>query len=191
MSEIPVENTGWEYNEAVCPPDRDFIEYLELNKRDKTTTIFHLGPGFHHKLGLWSATQSNYYVRAISISPPEVLEYIRLATLNPKLNSRYLVDFGDIHLTPVELLPRMDYVTLFHIGEISNQVDSEDYHGQSISEVISEYARRLSIRGEILFYEGSVAWEKIKSVVEVNMIYRYQFERSSFKSLTIFKKTRK
>jgi hypothetical protein len=190
MSEIPIEKVGWEYNEAACPPDRDFIEYLEQNKRDIPITVFHMGPGIHHRVGLWAVTQKNVFVRAISITPPEVDEYMRLATLNPELNSKYLVDFGDLHLIPEQLLPRMDYITLFHLGEISAQVDNPDYHGASISQVVSELARRLSIRGEMMFYEGSVAWEKVKSAVEVNMVYKYQFERSAYKSLTIFKKTR-
>jgi hypothetical protein len=188
---IPTVEHGWEYDEVRCPPDRDFIEYLSMQPtRAKPVVIFHLGPGLHHKVGLWAATQKNIYVRAMSITPEEVMEYIRLASENPLLNSRYQVDFGDIHLLNTCVLPRMDYITLFHLGEISAQANDPAYGGTSISDIVSMMTRRLSLQGEILFYENSVAWKDIKAAVEVNLSYRYEYTRSTFKSLTIFKKTR-
>lgn len=190
MNKIPVVENGWEYNGVTCPPDEHFIEYLEGQNIDKPTIVFHLGPGMHHKVGIWASTQKNVFVRAISITPPEVVEYMRLAADNPVLNSRYLVDFGDIHLLNGIMLPRIDYITLFHLGEISSQTNDPDYPGNNVFETIGMLYRRLSIRGKMVFFENSVGWRDIKSQVEVNLVMKYPCERSNYKSLTIFTKMR-
>lgn len=188
---IPVVDHGWAYNGETCPPDQDFIEYLEQREfSDPDITILHMGTGMHHKVGLWAAEQRHFFVRGLTMTPAEVDEYIRLATENPRLNSRYLVDFCDIHLLPEDLLARYDFITLFHLGEISDQANDPEYRGRNVSEVIVSMVKHLSIKGEILFFEKSVAYPSIAHAVDVNMIYRYGFQKSSFKSLTIYKKPR-
>jgi len=141
-------------------------------------------------VGRWAASQKNVYVRAISLSPAEVDAYIQLAIQNPILNTKYAVDFGDIHLLTTQLLPRIDYITLFHLGEVSSQLADPEYPGNSIADTIALLARRMAKNGQMLFCADSPAWKDIKGAVEVNMVYRYEYERSVFKSLIIYKKVR-
>jgi len=186
---IPIIEDGWEYNDDY-PCDTQFIEYLSglgLEKMNKVT-IFHMGPGIHHKVGLWAMEQKNIFVRSISITPIEVKEYISIATENPWLNSRYLVDFGDIHLIEEKLLPKFDFISLFHLGEISSQIYEVDYPSKNIESVIGMMSRRLSIGGELLFYNKSVAWKTIKPIVELSMYSMYSYKESGFADLSVYKK---
>lgn len=189
MSQIPIEKHGWNFYPETCPPDQDFIEYLEKDSKGRMVSVFHLGSGMHHKVGLWAATQKNIFVRAISITPEEIIEYIRLATENPILNSRYLVDFGDVHLLNPYLLPRFDYITLFHLGEISSQVYDPDYPSKSIPETVNLMMHKLCIGGQILFFENSVAWKTIKPLINLELDNNHLFVKSNYKSITIYRKT--
>lgn len=179
---IPIEQSGWNLNPQTCPPDLDFIEYIENDMPEESFQIFHMGCGLHHTVGLWAARKVNAYVRSISITPPEIEEYIRLATSYPNLNAHYLVDFGDIHLYPPVLLPQFNYVTLFHLGEIS----SFTYPGYTILQVVENFANHVVEGGKIFFFNRSVAWKKIE-----NLIYSYLSEAlhwniSNYKSLIIY-----
>jgi len=189
MTNIPIVEVGWEYSD-VYPCDTQFIEYLSglgLEKMN-TAVIFHMGPGLHHKVGLWAVEQSNIFVRSISITPSEVKEYINLATENPWLARKYMVDFGDIHLINANILPRFDFISLFHLGEISEQVLNPDYPGNAVEGVLNTMTKKLSVAGEILFYEKSAAWEKIKTFVEIHLSTGYNYKMTQFKDLVIFKK---
>jgi len=189
MTDIPVQEAGWEYND-VCPCDTQFIEYLTESNIGKLSSavIFHMGPGMHHKVGLWAVEQKKVFVRSMTLAPKEILEYIRLATADPWLNSRYLVDFGDIHLLDKMLLPKFDFISLFHLGEISAQAFEEDYPGHNIETVLTIMSQRLSIGGEMLFYERSAAWEKIRMIIDFNLYDKYSYKKSNFKDLAIFRK---
>lgn len=189
MKPIPIEIKGWNYLDS-CSCDEEFIEYLKTQPLDRmnATTIFHLGPGMHHKVGLWAATNPRVFVRALTITPEEVQEYVWLATKNPYLNSRYLVDFGDIHLVSHLLLPRFDFIALFHLGEISTQVYDPEYPGVGIEDVLKNLSQRLSMGGEMLFFERSVAWESIHSIVKLSLYNRYSYKMSNFKNLAIYRK---
>jgi hypothetical protein len=186
---LPVVEKGWQYND-VCPCDTEFIEYLETLNLDrmKLTTIFHMGPGMHHKIGLWATMKKNVLVRSITLAPEELNEYVRLATEDPWINTCYLVDFGDIHLMDTMLLPRLDFISLFHLGEISEQIKNDEYPGKTISEVLGGLSRRLSIGGQMLFYERSVAWQSIFPIIETSLFNKYRYKKLNYKNIAIYQK---
>lgn len=173
----------WELNPQTCPPDLDFIEYLE-NDMPRDICIFHMGCGLHHTVGLWAA-RNNAYVRSISITPAEIEEYMRLATNDPNLNNHYLVDFGDIHLYPLALLPNFNYVTLFHLGEISEH----SYPGYTMLEVVIHLTNRLFKGGKIFFFNRSVAWKKIENSIYSYLSETLHWEMSTYKSLVIYQQS--
>lgn len=186
---IPVEQYGWELNSQTCPPDLDFIEFLKHDMPEKEPVrIFHLGCGLHHKVGLWAAGTKNAFVRSISITPAEVIEYMRLATDDPNLNTHYLVDFGDIHLHPSALLPHFDYVTLFHLGEISGQADNYAYPGRTILQVVVLFISHIFENGKIFFFNRSVAWKQIENPVYSYLCETLHWKISNYKSLVIYQR---
>lgn len=185
---IPVEQSGWNLNPQTCPPDIDFIEYLENDMPPIDTRIFHMGCGLHHTVGLWAARNRKVYVRSISITPAEVEEYMRLATDDPDLNSYYLVDFGDIHLYPFNLLPKFQYVTLFHLGEISGQIYNPAYPGWKILQVVANFVNHISNGGKIFFFRNSVAWKQIENPV-CSFLNDINWKMSNYKSLIIYQQS--
>ena len=186
---IPIEEIGWRLNPDTCPPDIHFIDYLkEYPLPSYPVSIFHMGCGFHHWVGTWAATQKNIFVRSLSITPVEIDHYIELATENPELNFKYQVDFGDIHVISSALIPRFDFITLFHLGEISEQIKDPEYPGRSIPSVIRMFAERLQPGGEMLFFSGSSAWFKVFDIVKLILGVENNWHETTYKSLVIYRK---
>lgn len=183
---IPIEAKGWEWHDS-CDCDQEFIEYLYDNPLHENTRIFHMGPGMHHKVGLWA---SNYvvplFVQSITITPPEMDEYMRLAAADPHLNRHYQVMFGDIHLLEERMLNRYDYISLFHLGEISDQVNNLDYNGSDIRQVIHTFADHLNPHGKMLFFEKSCAWKRIEDDVEEMLHYERRWLYNGYHWLKIY-----
>src|SRR5450631_2613848 len=117
MTTLNYWNTTWSLDEAQCPCDIHFLQYLE-EKAVKGASIFHFGTGNHHIVGLKTAENgSNNAVLGITASPQEYEAYIELLIQNPRLGFTYKAFFGDIYQLDARLLPAFDYATLFHLGE--------------------------------------------------------------------------
>lgn len=115
MSRLNYWNETWSLDEAQCPCDLHFVQYLE-EKGAKDKTIFHFGTGNHHIVGLKAAAGGNA-VLGITASPQEYDDYVELLIQNPRLGHTYKAYFGDIYQLDPRLLPEFDYVALFHVGE--------------------------------------------------------------------------
>lgn len=103
-------------NFAACPADLDIASYLE--EREGGLKIFHFGTGRHHHVGLSNHKRIRpNVIIAITASPQEYLRYIELCVRDGSLGRNYLVYFGDIYNLRSEYLPRLDIVSLPHLGE--------------------------------------------------------------------------
>src|SRR5439155_17474673 len=118
----------WDLDEAQCPCDIHFNQWLEANKI-AGKTIYHFGTGTHHIVGLTQAANgSGNAVFAITASPIEYDAYIKLALERPEILKSYVAYFGDAYLTNPRLIPPLDIVTLFHAGEyISPNTTTPEY----------------------------------------------------------------
>ena len=85
----------WDLDEAQCPCDIHFNQWIEANKITRKT-IYHFGTGTHHIVGLTQAANgSDNVVFAITASTIEYDAYIKLAMDRPQLMKSYLAYFGD------------------------------------------------------------------------------------------------
>jgi hypothetical protein len=187
MSKLNYWNETWSLDEAQCPCDLHFVEYVQ-QKGVKGAAIFHFGTGNHHIVGLKLAENgANNAVLGITASPQEYDDYVELLIKNPRLGHTYKAYFGDIYQLDPRLLPEFDYVTLFHVGEF--RTDENDAYGALTDlEMTLVLADKVKPGGEVLFYTGSFAYDKAQ-VVEQELVKQRPFVAAgSFKSLTIFRK---
>ena len=66
MNKLAYWNSTWSLDEAQCPCDVHFVQYLE-EKKVSNAAIFHFGTGNHHIVGLKSAEPPTM---PCSASPP-------------------------------------------------------------------------------------------------------------------------
>lgn len=185
MGKLNYFNGTWSLDEAQCPCDVHFLEYLK-QKRVRDAAIFHFGTGNHHIVGL-KAAEDNNAVLSITASPQEYDDYVELLIGNPRLGHTYKAYFGDIYQLDARLLPEFDYVTLFHVGEYRTP-DNDSYGALSDLEITLVLADRVKPGGEILFYSGSYAYDKAQAVAAELVQARPFAPAADFKSLRVFRK---
>src|SRR5882672_12245513 len=89
MTKLNYWNETWSLDEAQCPCDIHFIDYLQ-EKGASDAAIFHFGTGNHHIVGLkLAANGSNCAVLGITASPQEYDDYVDLLIKNPRLGHTY------------------------------------------------------------------------------------------------------
>jgi len=179
----------WDLDEAQCPCDIHFNEWIETNKITGKT-IYHFGTGTHHIVGLTQAANgSNNVVFAITASTVEYDTYIKLALERPQVVKNYLAYFGDVYLTNPRLLPEIDVATMFHAGEfIGANTTSAEYGGMDDLGVTCVLLDRMRPGGHVLFYTGSFAFDKAEAIV-ATLEREGKLERAgTFKSLLVCRK---
>ena len=155
----------WDLDEAQCPCDVQFNEWIDEQKLTGKT-IYHFGTGTHHVIGLHQARAGNL-VFAITASIEECESYIKLATETPTVSKSYLAYFGDIYLTNARLLPDFDIVTMFHLCEFwEESTSSPEYGGLTDREMLDLFTAKTRPGGYILFYTTSMAYDKAEPVIE-------------------------
>lgn len=187
MTKLNYWNETWSLDEAQCPCDLHFVEYLEQNEA-KGAVVFHFGTGNHHIVGLrLHQNGSNNAVLGITASPQEYDDYVDLLIKNPRLGHTYKAYFGDIYQLDGRLLPAFDYVALFHVGEFRTP-ENDSYGALTDLEMTQLLADKLKVGGEILFYTGSFAFDKAEGVA-AELVKTGAFEAApDYKSLKIFRK---
>jgi hypothetical protein len=187
MTKLNYWNSTWSLDEAQCPCDLHFVEYLE-GKKTKGATVFHFGTGNHHFVGLKLAQNgSNCAVLGITASPQEYDDYVELLIQNPRLGHTYKAYFGDIYQLDARLLPQFDYVSLFHLGEYRTP-ENDAYGALTDLEMALILADKVNPGGEILFYSGSFAYDKAEAVGK-ELVRQRGFEPGGeYKTLRIFRK---
>jgi hypothetical protein len=179
----------WDLDEAQCPCDIHFNEWIEAHALSGKT-IYHFGTGKHHVVGLRQATTgSGNVVFGITASPEEYEAYIRLVTERPQLSKSYLCYFGDIYLTNSRLLPELDLVALFHLGEfIHETTTSPEYGGFDDLALTRALLRRTRPGGSVLIFKGSFAHERAEAVAaDLERAKELAFVEA-YKSLLVYRK---
>jgi hypothetical protein len=156
-------NATWSLDEKQCPCDIHFVDYLE-QAGTENAAIFHMGTGSHHIVGLkMAAGGKGNHVLAVTASPDEYEAYVRLAIENPRLGFTYKAYFGDIYQIDAKLLPSLDHVTLFHLGEYRTEAN-DSYGALTDLEMARVLVSRLRPGGELHLYTGSFAYDKADAV---------------------------
>src|SRR5262245_57764181 len=185
MTKLNYWNATWSLDEAQCPCDVHFVQYLK-ERQVRGAAIFHFGSGNHHIVGL-EAAKDNNAVLSITASPQEYDDYVELLIRNPRLGHTYKAYFGDIYQLDPRLLPVFDYATLFHVGEFRTP-DNDSYGALTDLEMALLLADKVKPGGEILFYTGSFAYDKAQAVAQELVKARPFDPAPDYKSLKVYKK---
>jgi hypothetical protein len=180
-------DVNWSLDVEQCPCDVHFAEYLE-EEGIAGKAIFHFGTGGHHILGLRAAEAgAGNVVLGITASPQEYEAYIKLVTARPDVGRIYKVFFGDIYQLEPRLLPELDLVTLFHLGEFRSE-RNDAYRALTDAEVASLLLDRLVPGGLMSFYSGSFAFDIAERVVADLLGQGRLASAGTFKSLRLYRK---
>ena len=187
MTQLNYWNQTWSLDEAQCPCDLHFVEYLE-EMGAKGKSIFHFGTGNHHIVGRrLHENGSNCAVLGVTASPQEYDDYVELLIRNPRLGHTYKAYFGDIYQLDARLLPEFDYAALFHVGEFRTP-ENDAYGALTDLEMTYILVDKLRPGGEVLFYTGSFAYDKAEGVAKELTKSRPFDDGGSYKSLRIYRK---
>ena len=184
---LQIWDVDWYLDEAQCPCDVHFTQWIDDQKLSGTT-IFHFGTGGHHHLGLHNLERGEpNTVLGITASPPEFQRFIELAIKHPRLSRAYQVWFGDIYLLNPSLLPELDVATLFHTGEFRG--GSQDAYGALTDRQVADVSLgRLRTGGWIQFYTGSFAYDKAAAIAQ-DLVAEGKLEPAgAYKSLVLYRK---
>ncbi|MDX2205560.1 MAG: hypothetical protein NW223_22610 [Hyphomicrobiaceae bacterium] len=162
MTTLNLWNSTWSLDEAQCPCDVHFLDYLE-REGVRNAAIFHFGTGNHHVVGLKTATNgSNNAVLGVTASRHEYEAYIDLLVENPHIGHTYKAYFGDIYQLDPRLLPDLDFASLFHVGEYRTK-ENDAYGALTDNEMVAVVAGKLKKGGKMLFFSGSFAYDKAEA----------------------------
>ena len=108
MTKLNYWNETWSLDEAQCPCDLHFVEYLEEKgaKDAADLPLRHRQPP-HRRAEDCAENGSNCAVLGITASPQEYDDYVELLIKNPRLGHTYKAYFGDIYQLDARLLPRV------------------------------------------------------------------------------------
>jgi hypothetical protein len=189
MLKLNLWHAKWDLDEAQCPCDIHFNDWIAAN-RITGKTIYHFGTGKHHVVGITQATNgSDNVVFGITASIEEYESYIALVSAQPKVAKNYLTYFGDIYLSNARLMPAFDVVTLFHAGEfIADNTTSAAYGGADDTGVANIMLDRMPSGGYLLFFHGSFAHDKAAAIAE-KLVEQKKVERlPDYKTLLVCRK---
>jgi hypothetical protein len=176
----------WALDVPVCPCDVHFNDFVTAMKI-KNSTIFHFGTGSHHVIGIQAAEDGRKNaVFAITASVGEYDSYVRLITDQPEIGNFYKAYFGDIYQLDSRLLPQFDVVTLFHLCEFRTEAN-DAYGALSDLEMAKVLIDKIRPGGYVLFYQGSMAFEKAVDVIAKLEKQRDLTRLPDFKRLQVYR----
>lgn len=178
---------SWDLHVQACPCDVHFLELLE-DHDVRGASIFHFGTGNHHVVGIRTAEDGHgNSVLGITASPQEYESYVALAIERPAVTRTYKAFFGDIYVLDPKLLPAFDIVTLFHLCEF--RTEKNDVYGGLTDLALAEMmVDQLRPNGLILFYMGSMAFDRAKPVIAELEKTRPIERVGEYKTLLVFRK---
>jgi hypothetical protein len=187
VAQLNVWNVDWYLDEATCPCDVHFLEYLDQEKI-KGAAIFHFGTGGHHVVGIRTAENgSGNLVLGITASQPEHDAYEKLIIERPEFGRSYKVLFGDIYQLEPALLPPFDVVTLFHTGEFRTK-KNDAYGALTDEEVVRLLVDKLKGPRLLAFYSGSYAFDVADRIAKKLVAEGLLEPAGEYKTLRIFRK---
>jgi hypothetical protein len=154
---------SWPLWARMCPCDLHFCDFLrERNIRSRS--IFHLGTGGHHLVGLRNRVDdTRNVILGVTVSPAEIKRYVRLVVRDPILGHNYKVLFADVHDLSAASLPDFDLVTLFHLCELGSPTGSG--HLLSDEGVLSLFTSKLRPGGLLATYRGSLGYPRFQPLI--------------------------
>ena len=195
MSQLTLNKSGmlniytdtWALDVPVCPCDVHCNEFVAAKKL-RGGAIFHFGTGAHHIIGIDAAENGlDNAVFAITASTGEYDSYVKLLIARPEVGNAYKAYFGDIYQMDKRLLPQFDVVTLFHLCEFRTEAN-DSYGALTDLELGKVMIDRTKPGGWVLFYTGSMAFDKSEPVIakleKLGLIVR----QPDFKSLLVYRK---
>lgn len=184
---LQIWDVNWYLDVDQCPCDVHFVEWLEA-EAVRGKTIYHFGTGGHHHVGLANlAKGAPNHIIAITASPKEYDDFVKLAVEHAELSRHYLAFFGDIYLTNPRLLPALDIVTLFHLCEFRSE-SQDAYGGLTDRQVADSFLDVLPAGGKVLLYSGSFAYQGAKPVAEALVAAGRMKHTGTYKTLEIYDK---
>ena len=188
MLKMNLWDAKWDLDEAQCPCDIHFNQWIEANNISGKT-VFHFGTGTHHIVGLTQAANGlSNAVIGITASVVEYEAYIKLATEQSHLLKSYMAYFGDIYLTNPRLLPDLDVVTLFHAGEyIHDNTSSAEYGGMTDAGVLDLLTTKARPGAFFLFYKGSFAFDRADAMAQAWAKKNGAERMADFKTLMVWR----
>jgi hypothetical protein len=182
----------WQLNEAACPCDVHFSQYLQENDI-RSKIIFHFGTGDHHLVGVSNASRGNAnLILAITASKGEYQAYMDLVSSDSQLAMAYKAIYADVYSLNPELLPNFDVVTLFHLGEYWIG-SGQGMHGEPTPEtpladedLLYLFLNKLNKNGILMLYSNSAGWPRIGPIVTAAVGRGDMVKLSEFKTLQIF-----
>ena len=176
----------WALDVPVCPCDVHFNEFV-TDRKIKNASIFHFGTGSHHVIGIQAAEDGrNNAVFAITASVGEYDSYVRLISDQPEIGNFYKAYFGDIYQLDPRLLPEFDVVTLFHLCEFRTEAN-DAYGALTDLEMAKILIDKIRPGGYVLFYQGSMAFEKAVDVIAKLEKQRDLTRLPDFKRLQVYR----
>jgi hypothetical protein len=154
---------SWPLRAKMCPCDLDFCDYLR--ERDiRSKSIFHLGTGGHHIVGLRNQVDGlENVILGVTVSPNELRRYLKLVIRDPLLGQNYKVLFADVHGMRAASLPHFDLVTLFHLGAFGSTTNSG--HVLSDVGVFDLFRSKLRPAGLLALYRDSWVYPRLQPIV--------------------------
>ncbi len=176
----------WALDVPVCPCDVHFNDFV-TDKKIKNASIFHFGTGSHHVIGIQAAEDGrNNAVFAITASVGEYDSYVKLITDEPVVGNSYKAYFGDIYQLDARLLPEFDVVTLFHLCEFRTP-ENDAYGALTDLEMAKVLIGKIKPGGSVLFYKGSMAFEKALPVIAKLEKQGLIVRQPDFKTLLVYR----
>jgi SAM-dependent methyltransferase len=177
---------SWALDRKRCPCDFHFPEYL-TKRGVGSKSIFHFGSGEHYLLGRANVVgPKRNEILAITASKGEHAAYVELIIRKPEIAKYYKVLFGDIYTLSTAMLPRFDFVSLFHLCEFYDSAKSA-YARQDDESLLELFLSKLKPGGRILFYRRSSAFAKARSIIQDCLSSGRLVEEEDYRSLLICK----
>jgi len=174
---------SWPLWARVCPCDLHLCDLL-LERKVRSKSIFHLGTGGHHLVGLRNHIDGlDNVILGVTVSPSEIRRYVKLVIRNPTLGQTYRVLFADVHGLRAASLPDFDLVTLFHLAEFGSTTGSG--HLLSDNGVLDLFCSKLKPGGLLVLYRGSNGYARLQTTVAAAMVAGTLRYVEDYKSLQI------
>ena len=175
----------WPLEPEMCPCDLHFCSYLRA--RDvRRRAVFHFGTGAHHLVGLRNLEERlENDILGITASPHEHERYVKLLIRSPALGVHYKVLFGDIYQLNAAVLPTFDLVTLFHLCEFTNPIQSDGR--LSDAALVDLFLSKLAPEGRLLFYVGSDGRRQTAPILELAVADGKMILEESYQTLRVYR----
>lgn len=158
---------SWPLWARMCPCDLHFCDFLQ-QRNIRSRSIFHLGTGGHHLVGLRNRVDDmGNVILGVTVSPDEIRRYVKLVVRDPILGQNYKVLFANVHDFAAASLPDFDLVTLFHLCELGSPTGSG--HLLSDEGVLSLFTSKLRPGGLLATYRESLGYPRLRPMIAAAM----------------------